>query len=178
MFRELGGRRCISEALEDAAWLLALRREAEAAATLFAASEILRQRIGYPFSAYERRERERRLAVARSGADPQAFDEALARGRTLSIDAALDCALAGIGAGASSAQAVIGRRRSDLTRRELEVAELVARGMTNHQIAERLVIGERTVDTHVENILARLDLSTRAQVAVWVTERRMAARPT
>lgn len=54
-----------------------------------------------------------------------------------------------------------------LTAREHEVARLVARGLTNRGIAEALVISERTVDTHVQNILRKLDLSTRAQVAVW-----------
>jgi DNA-binding NarL/FixJ family response regulator len=50
------------------------------------------------------------------------------------------------------------------------VAALVARGLTNRQIAERLVISERTADNHVTNILNRLGLDNRAQVAVWAAE--------
>ena len=57
-----------------------------------------------------------------------------------------------------------------LTRREYEVAALVARGLTNRQIAAELTISERTADGHVGNILARLGFSTRAQVAVWMVE--------
>lgn len=55
-----------------------------------------------------------------------------------------------------------------LTRREREVAWLVASGMTNRQIAERMNIAERTVDTHVQRILAKSNCATRVQVAVLV----------
>jgi non-specific serine/threonine protein kinase len=58
-----------------------------------------------------------------------------------------------------------------LTRREREVAGLIAQGLTNRQIGEALVIGERTVEMHVSNVLAKLDLSSRAQIAVWAAER-------
>ncbi len=63
-----------------------------------------------------------------------------------------------------------------LTAREHEVAELVADGLTNRAIAARLVISDRTVDGHVANVLTKLGLSSRAQVAAWVTEERAAAR--
>ena len=58
-----------------------------------------------------------------------------------------------------------------LTRREQEVAELIARGLTNRQIGGRLFIAERTVDTHVSRILAKLGYSSRAQVAAIVATR-------
>ena len=54
-----------------------------------------------------------------------------------------------------------------LTRRELEVAALIASGMTNRQIAERLVISRRTAEGHVERILAKLGFAGRSQVAAW-----------
>ena len=56
-----------------------------------------------------------------------------------------------------------------LTRREREVAGLVADGLTNRQIAGRLTIAERTVDTHVQRILAKLGCATRVQVAVLIS---------
>jgi DNA-binding NarL/FixJ family response regulator len=62
-----------------------------------------------------------------------------------------------------------------LTVRELQVAGLVAEGLTNRQIAERLVISARTADRHVSNILAKLGLATRAQVAAWSVETRSSA---
>ncbi|MGW0575354.1 ATP-binding protein [Streptomyces sp. NPDC002920] len=56
---------------------------------------------------------------------------------------------------------------SPLTRREGEVARQVAQGMSNRQIAAELVLSPRTVDSHVENILAKLGFSSRAQIAAW-----------
>jgi non-specific serine/threonine protein kinase len=58
-----------------------------------------------------------------------------------------------------------------LSAREREVAGLIAEGLTNRQIAEQLVISERTADTHVQNILSKLGLGCRAQVAAWVASR-------
>jgi len=55
-----------------------------------------------------------------------------------------------------------------LTTREREVADLVAAGLTNRLIAERLFISERTVDAHLQNILNKLGATNRAQVAAWI----------
>jgi non-specific serine/threonine protein kinase len=60
---------------------------------------------------------------------------------------------------------------SPLTRRENEITELIATGLTNRQIAERLFIAQRTVDTHVTHILAKLGCSNRAQVAALTSTR-------
>jgi DNA-binding NarL/FixJ family response regulator len=56
-----------------------------------------------------------------------------------------------------------------LTAREREVAVLVAQGRSNREIAAQLYVGERTVETHVSNILAKLGVENRAQIAVWAT---------
>ena len=61
-----------------------------------------------------------------------------------------------------------------LTRREREVAELVAKGLSNREIANRLVLSERTVEQHVRSILAKLQLTSRTQVAVWAVSGRVA----
>ena len=61
-----------------------------------------------------------------------------------------------------------------LSARELEVALLLARGLTNRQVAEELVISERTASTHVTHILNKLGFSTRSQVAAWAVERGLA----
>jgi DNA-binding NarL/FixJ family response regulator len=62
-----------------------------------------------------------------------------------------------------------------LTPRQREVALLIARGLTNRQIAERLIIAPRTADNHVQHIFDKLGLSTRAQVAAWVALQGMLA---
>ena len=58
-----------------------------------------------------------------------------------------------------------------LTAREFEIAQLIAEGLSNRAIADRLVISPRTVDGHVERMLAKLDFSSRTQVATWTRER-------
>lgn len=59
------------------------------------------------------------------------------------------------------------RRETALPPRQMQVAALVSAGLTNREIADRLVITERTVESHVERIRHRLDLRSRAQVAAW-----------
>jgi len=60
-----------------------------------------------------------------------------------------------------------------LTDRELEVAELIAGGLTNQAIARRLSVAPRTAEAHVENIRRKLQVRSRAQIAAWVTEHRL-----
>jgi predicted ATPase/DNA-binding CsgD family transcriptional regulator len=65
-----------------------------------------------------------------------------------------------------------GRKDSaPLTKREFEVAALIETGLSNREIAGRLVIAKRTADGHVERILAKLGFSSRAQVAAWMARR-------
>jgi len=58
-----------------------------------------------------------------------------------------------------------------LTAREREVAALVVQGKTNREIAEALVLSERTAERHIANIMTKLGFNSRAQIAVWATER-------
>jgi pimeloyl-ACP methyl ester carboxylesterase/DNA-binding CsgD family transcriptional regulator len=60
-----------------------------------------------------------------------------------------------------------------LTGRELEVAQLIADGLTNHAIARRLSVAPRTAEAHAENIRRKLEVRSRAQIAAWVTEHRL-----
>lgn len=65
-----------------------------------------------------------------------------------------------------------------LTARERDVAGLIARGRSNREIAEELVLGERTIETHVGNILSKLQFSSRSQVAVWAVENGLSSAAT
>jgi DNA-binding CsgD family transcriptional regulator len=77
----------------------------------------------------------------------------------------------GMAAYADRATALVARldraRLPGLSKREAEVARLVAQGLTNRQIAQRLVISERTAENHVQHILAKLGFATRSQIAAW-----------
>ena len=64
-----------------------------------------------------------------------------------------------------------------LTRREREVAAVVAQGLTNQEIADELVISIKTVEAHVTRILSKLGFSSRAQVAAWAVEKGLASAP-
>jgi DNA-binding CsgD family transcriptional regulator/sugar lactone lactonase YvrE len=75
--------------------------------------------------------------------------------------------------GTKSPESAAGR----LSRREREVAALVAEGLTNREIANRLFISERTVDGHLEHIREKLEVNTRAQVAAWVVRQGGDAAP-
>ena len=81
----------------------------------------------------------------------------------LADTALADTALAGETSGWHGAAA--------LTAREREIALLVARGLSNREIAERLVISKRTVDAHVNHIFAKLGLSSRVQLTIWLRDR-------
>jgi DNA-binding CsgD family transcriptional regulator len=70
-------------------------------------------------------------------------------------------------AGRTAALLVAGDAPGGLSRREAEVAALVAEGLTNRQIAERLVLSERTAQNHVQHILTKLGFTTRSQIAAW-----------
>lgn len=59
------------------------------------------------------------------------------------------------------------RPHPKLSTREAEVATLVAEGLTNRQIAQRLIISERTAENHVQHILTKLGFATRSQIATW-----------
>ena len=61
-------------------------------------------------------------------------------------------------------------RYTPLSTREIEVARLVAKGMTNRAMAQRLHISERTAENHVKNAMDKLGLNSRAQIAVWIVE--------
>ncbi len=60
-----------------------------------------------------------------------------------------------------------------LTPRELEILKLIAKGMGNRAISEKLFVSEKTVKTHVSNILSKLDLSDRTQVAIYALQQRI-----
>ena len=106
--------------------------------------------------------------TARAALGEQRFDELLSRGLAMHLADALAMAkgetpAAGVLGGESGASAA-----RQLTRREKEIAALVAAGLGNREIAARLFLSKRTVDSHMEHIFTKLGLSSRTQLASWV----------
>lgn len=73
----------------------------------------------------------------------------------------------------SALASALGRSENVLTRRERDVVALLARGLSSRQIAAELVISAATVRVHVEHILDKLGLHSRAQVAAWAVRQQM-----
>ncbi|MGH3767816.1 MAG: ATP-binding protein, partial [Pseudonocardiaceae bacterium] len=98
-----------------------------------------------------------------------------ARARSLAADCARRATTLGMPPFAARAQELADQLdhapAQPLTPREREVAELVAQGLTNREIAARLYLSERTAQNHVQHILTKLDLSNRSQIAIWITSR-------
>ncbi|WP_069763574.1 LuxR C-terminal-related transcriptional regulator [Streptomyces sp. LUP47B] len=115
-----------------------------------------------------RRETERQAGRALGAT---AFTAAYDRGAALTLTELVGHALQEPGLPDVTAPAP-DRPRIRLTPREAQVAELVAEGLANQQIADRLVIARRTAEGHVERILNKLGFHTRTQIATWVTAQR------
>ncbi|MCE7002204.1 LuxR C-terminal-related transcriptional regulator [Kibdelosporangium philippinense] len=101
---------------------------------------------------------------ARRALGDRAFQAAFDRGTKLDMDQAIGYALGEQPPPATPADAT----RTPLTPREQQVADLVAQGLSNKDIAARLVIAQRTAEGHVEHILTKLGLTTRTQLAAWI----------
>ncbi|MEU1343824.1 LuxR C-terminal-related transcriptional regulator [Streptomyces sp. NPDC005827] len=158
----------VAHCLELLAWLTAGSGDHERAARLLGSSSTLFRDIGetvykFPQLAAARKQYEEDLVRALGQAR---FESAFAEGgRIDGPDQAVDIALdTGDAAPAAAPSAALS---SPLTRREQQVAALVAQGMSNRRIAAELVLSPRTVDSHVERILAKLDVGNRAQIAAW-----------
>ena len=124
----------------------------------------LDSRIGArPFAALARLGWARSLVA--SGADAD-------KGRELAIEARAEFERLDMPGPMQGAHALLAELDTDagspLSAREREVAELVSRSLSNREIAQRLVLSERTVETHVRNILTKLGFSSRTEIVAWV----------
>ncbi len=155
-------------AIEVLAWNAAARGSAERAAVLLGATHQIWQSVGYPLfgSRYFGAPHGACERAAIEVLGDRAFGRALRRGMVFGLKEAVAFAL-------EEPAAVVAAEESatPLTRRELEVADLVAGGLSNKDIAVRLVIARRTAEGHVERILQKLGFTSRTQIARWIAER-------
>ena len=100
------------------------------------------------------------------------YAAAYERGQAMSVDQAVSFALDEQPLATTQLSPGPGASPSQLTAREWQVAELIARGLSNQEIAQSLVISPRTAEGHVTRLLNKLGFESRARVAAWVAERR------
>ncbi|MBL1078462.1 LuxR family transcriptional regulator [Nocardia sp. 2] len=173
--------RCVwlSSAFEGLAWTVSARGDFDRAARLLGAAESLQRstiRLAHTITvAVGDKERTK----VRDALGEEAFRTAFGAGANLPLEEAIDYALGRstappAPAPAPAAPKPLPRKASGelsvLTRREKDVARLVAAGHSNKRIAADLVISVRTAETHVEHILTKLGFTSRTQVAAWAHE--------
>jgi non-specific serine/threonine protein kinase len=165
-FEAVGDGRGLAQCLEATAALLSGRRDFVTAARLLGAADALRERLSAPLPDEDRAEHHALTQGVRRALGPQAAERARRAGREMPQAAATAVARAAV------TEPIVGQEWTGLlTRREREVALLVAGGRTNRQTGRALGIAEKTAEVHVHNIIRKLGASSRAEVAAWVARR-------
>jgi non-specific serine/threonine protein kinase len=170
--RAVGNKMPIAAGFDGLACIAAAEGRGQRAARLFGAAEAVWASLAATLLPWFSADHDHGLAVARLQSGEAAFATAWAAGRALPLPQAIEYALEttpedsmSSGAGQDSAPDV--RSVDALTPREQEIVALIGRGYTNRQIAAALVISERTSEWHTSNVLAKVGLDSRAQLAVW-----------
>jgi non-specific serine/threonine protein kinase len=169
---ELGDLPGVADCLDGIGGVVALRKQAAEAVSLAGAADPLRETLELPLGPMRRALRDRWLDPIRRMLDKNVFAVSWHLGWSLHTDGAIAFARSAL-----DLTLVVPTPGHKLTPREADVAALVATGLTNRQIADQLVIAERTVATHIEHILAKLDFSSRTQIGIWAAEHGIELRP-
>jgi non-specific serine/threonine protein kinase len=160
----------IAVALLQAAGVAFLRGLMIRAARLFAAAQAVRRSIGHPDPVLKplNYDYEANMAATCAELGEAVFEAAFSEGLAMSAEQAVEYALSSDGNAASPTPPVqpsVDKSLDVLTRREMEVSLLAARGLSNRQIASKLSISEHTVAAHVRKILKKLGLRSRTQIS-------------
>ena len=164
--RTIDNRLAQSYGLAAAGWYAANTGQARTAARLLGAAEAAGRQTGADIMGPLVPVLAEAKASAMGALGSSKFEAEFQAGSHLGRDAAVRLALRE--SDQAEAPASDGAESALLGKRELEVARLVADGLSNKQIAARLFISDRTAATHVGNILNKLGFNSRAQVATWV----------
>jgi non-specific serine/threonine protein kinase len=167
--RRLGNTFGLFLALEGLAGLDAVGDRPERALRLAGAVSAAREATGTMLAAHWQTTAARWLDAARARLSRQAAEAAWEAGRRMTLEQAIEDAF---DASAPATTRPSWQDMTSLTERQWEIASLVAEGLTNRQIADRLVLSERTVEGHLERIRNRLSVHARAQIAAWFVEHR------
>jgi non-specific serine/threonine protein kinase len=170
-FWKLEDRRGVAQSLEGLAVLFARRDRDIEAATLLGAGESLRIALGVPPDPSLRQDVATASQRARERLGHLRFRQALGEGRTKALEDTIDLALLlqaqRDATGTAPPREGPPREGPRLSAREQQVAALIAQGYSNREVGVALAITERTAITHVEHIMNKLGVNSRAQIAAW-----------
>ncbi len=180
--RDVGANPVVAQAIDELGRRALAAGRSEQAARLFGAAETVRAAAGALPSTLAQRALERDLTAIRAALGDPSFSAAMTAGDALGREELIEQALATLAELTPSPAPALPVRPPDpaypLTAREREVAALIARGKTNREISDALVIAEGTTERHVANILNKLNLHSRSQIAVWAAEHGLLSGPT
>jgi non-specific serine/threonine protein kinase len=170
--QEIGVQTDVAQELLALAGSLGALGDAKRAAQLFGAAYAFLRQSGTLIDPSDRSEHDRNITFVRGQLGEAGFAAAWAEGEAMGLDQAIAYAQAPFASDvpSSSQPDRETQQAGGLTRREREIAQLVAQGKSNREIGDALVIAERTVEGHVSNILSKLGFRSRAQISVWVVE--------
>lgn len=177
LFQKMGSWRGVVDCFLGLAGAAVSARQPERAVRLLGATEALREAIhvGSVLAYPDRVEYDLYVAAGRAQLDEAAFAAAWAEGRELTLEQAIDYALSEskIPADASMPLSVqeFKEKFGGLTRRERQVAALIAQGKSNREIAEAMTVGLKTAETYMTRIRNKLGFDSRVQIALWAIDK-------
>jgi len=176
---DLGEKQGSAEALAGLAAVARAQGQLRRAAALGGAAEALFESIGSRIRSLARANFSHVVADLSKAMGEHQFATIWAEGRAMTLEQAIEYALEPPREQAAQPQTPRQAAKQEfggLTAREREVAACIAQGKSNREIAEELVIGERTVESHVANILNKLGFTSRAQIRKWAIEKGLVKR--
>jgi non-specific serine/threonine protein kinase len=169
LYWDHGDRWGVVEAMTEIASLAAETAHATCAARLFGAADALRATIGIPVTPAFLARHKRGEAAARTALGETAFLHAKEQGRALPLgDAVAEAGSLSLETAPYPDLVSDKAARTGLTRREIDVLRLLAKGKSNRMIADELFISPRTVGVHLSSIFDKLDVHSRAGAVAWV----------
>lgn len=177
---KVGHKLDIAYGLEGLAQVVAAQGEGAWAVLLWGAAEVLRETIGAPLPPGERAAYEHAVAVACTQLGKEAFSAAWAQGRTMTAEQVLAAhGLANMPPPIRGGQLPTTKREppppypDGLTAREVDVLRLVAQGLTDAQVADRLVITRRTINWYLTSVYRKIQVSSRSAATRYAIEHRL-----
>jgi predicted ATPase/class 3 adenylate cyclase/DNA-binding CsgD family transcriptional regulator len=168
LFQRVGATWGVVECLEGLARVASATGKPERAVRLLGCAASVRESIGLSLNPRIASRFEGALTRLRSRLGASRFEAEWQAGRRLPLSDAVTFALSRSAGGTPASTTTTNDQ--PLTKRESEVAALIARGRNNREIADTLVISEGTVEVHVKHILSKLGFRSRSHVAVWAAE--------